>query len=161
MPSKTKQELLELKLPDARGQHVRIRELMGEKGLLVVFYRGSFCPYCAGQLASINEYTQRLKEYRINVVAVSADAVSESKALTKQLKLSFPLLSDANKKIIRQFGVLENKKGPSYPPGISKPAVFLLDRNGGLHYSYISQDQIDRPSTKELLEEARKLALDS
>lgn len=116
---------------------------MGEKGLLLVFYRGSFCPYCAGQLASVNEYISSLHGTGVNVVAVSADKVSESRALSRQLDLDFPLLSDSKRSAINLFAVSETKKGPSYPPGISKPAIFLLNKRGDIRYSYVGRDAYD------------------
>ncbi|MHB8700131.1 MAG: redoxin domain-containing protein [Nitrososphaerales archaeon] len=71
-------KVLSLKLPHSSGKTTTISELMGEKGLLLIFYRGSFCPYCAGQLAAVNEYTIRLKGSGVNVAAVSVDSLAEA-----------------------------------------------------------------------------------
>ena len=138
-------------LRDTKGFSRSMSDIMGKNGLLLIFYRGSFCPYCVGQLASMSRYTAQLRKLGVNTIAVSVDSVAENDALSRQLRFSFPILSDSKLTAIKSYGVAEEKVGASYPEGISKPAVFLLDRKGNILYRYISRDFLDRPPTEELV----------
>ncbi len=74
------------------------------------------------------EYERRLPELRslgTALVALSVDAPERSRALAAQLGLSFPLLCDTSREVVRAFGVYNAKeKG-----GIAYPATFVLDRD--------------------------------
>jgi hypothetical protein len=72
------------------------------------------------------EYRDRYEELRalgLDLAAVSVDAPDRSRALTEQLHLPFPLLSDTAREVVQAYGLLNRKeKG-----GIAYPATFVLD----------------------------------
>lgn len=66
------------------------RDLNGTYGV-VLFNRGSWCPYCCAQLASFSRASERLREAGIAVVSLSADDEPTSRALVDKLRLGFPV----------------------------------------------------------------------
>jgi peroxiredoxin len=64
------------------------RDLAGSYAV-VLFYRGSWCPYCCGQLAAFSRAAERLAAAGVTIVALSVDGESTSKALVDELRLSF------------------------------------------------------------------------
>jgi len=78
-------------------------------------------------------------------VAISVDGPEASRRLAERLRLGFPLLSDPEKRAIRAYGVEETKTIEGYPPGIARPAVFVIDRSGRVRFKHISRDYADRP----------------
>ncbi len=64
------------------------RDLAGSYAV-VLFYRGSWCPYCRAQLAAFSRASERLAAAGITVVALSVDDEATSKALVDTLHLSF------------------------------------------------------------------------
>jgi glutaredoxin-dependent peroxiredoxin len=74
-------------------------------------------------------------------------------AFAEELDLQFPLLSDLNREIVREYGVM-------YTPdvrhregfyGISKRAVFVLDRSGRVRYAWVTDDSLQEPDVDTVL----------
>jgi peroxiredoxin len=81
-------------LHDAAGLEVRLSDLMRRGPLLLVFYRGGWCPYCNFQ---IRELTAAYPEYGkrgVTPVAISVDRVEESAKTLATYSIPFPVLSD-------------------------------------------------------------------
>jgi peroxiredoxin len=76
-------------------------------------------------LAGLQERFEELSGLGFGVAAVSVDGVATSRALSEQLALSFPLLCDPAREVVRAFGLFNaGEKG-----GIAYPATFVLDRD--------------------------------
>src|SRR5215475_3586760 len=71
------------------------RDLAGSYAV-VLFYRGSWCPYCCAQLAAFSRARERFAEVGIKIVALSVDDRATSEALVDKLHLSFPVGFGAN-----------------------------------------------------------------
>jgi peroxiredoxin len=74
-------------------------------------------------------------------------------AFAEQLGLPFPLLSDLNREVVRQYGVMYTREQPHREGfwGISKRAVFVLDRAGIVRYAWITDDALVEPNVDEVL----------
>jgi peroxiredoxin len=71
------------------------RDLAGAYAV-VLFYRGSWCPYCCAQLAAFSRASERLGAAGVAVVALSVDDEAASRALVDKLRLTFPVGFGAN-----------------------------------------------------------------
>ncbi len=81
-------------------------------------------------------------------------------AFAEQLNLPFPLLSDLNREVVRQFGVMytpEQRHREGYY-GISKRAVFVLDQAGIVNYAWITDDALVTPNVDEVLAAVASIA---
>lgn len=58
---------------------------------VVLFYRGSWCRYCNGQLRAFQRDGERLAEVGVKVAAVSADDEETTRELVAKLRLTFPV----------------------------------------------------------------------
>jgi len=87
--------LPDVTLPDESGHSVSLR---GEGPLLLVWFRGSWCPYCRLQLADIASELRR-HPARFRLLAVSEDPPEPLRRLKAELQLPFPLLSDPQHKL--------------------------------------------------------------
>ena len=65
-------------------------DLAGGFGV-VLFHRGSWCPYCNAQLAAYAQVADELAKECVKVVSVSVDDRETSEALAKKHNLSFPV----------------------------------------------------------------------
>ena len=85
------------------------------------------------------------------MLAISVDNTEKSRNLVDNLKLAFPVLSDVDHKVIDAYGIYDadNK--------ISKPAVFIVDKQGIVRWSYIGKNRSDRPLNDILLTELKKI----
>ena len=74
-------------------------------------------------------------------------------AYAESLQLPFPLLSDLNREVVRDYGVMytpENRHREGFY-GISKRAVFVLDRDGIVRYAWMTDDSLQSPDIDEVL----------
>ena len=81
-------------LKNADGKKIHLKKKLKEGPLVIVFYRGQWCPFCNKQLSGLNDSLQLIKDKGANLVAISPETqenVSKSVAKTKAV---FPVLHD-------------------------------------------------------------------
>jgi len=83
---------------------------------LIVFFRGSFCNFCEEALLEINCRMDTFERENIDVVAVSADTVQESKDLSTRLGLRFPIACDLTVDQMRTLGLYIHTSDPATSP---------------------------------------------
>jgi peroxiredoxin len=85
---------------------------------------------------------------------VVVDTVEQNAAMVDKLLLPFPILSDSDPEggVIRAAGVWDDRGK------IARPAIFVLDRDRMVHYSYVGMDFVDRPGDGELFAALDNLA---
>ena len=132
-------------LPDQQGYPWSLSGELELGPVVLVFYRGDWCPYCNGQLAG---YARRFEEFDghgAQVTGVSVDPLENSARLVGKLRLPFPLLSDPRGELTKRLGLWDEEEG------VAKPSVVVLDRTGEIRYLYSGSDFADRPGDEEVL----------
>lgn len=76
--------------------------------------------------------------------------------MVERNKLSFPILADESRTVLKQFGLLHAGAGPG-GSDIAIPAHILIDRGGAIRWTRVSSLVQDRPDPKEVLEQIQKL----
>ena len=72
----------------------------------------------------------RITEASANLFAIAVDPPAASESVRQQLKLPFPILSDIEKRVIREWGILNEKERG----GIATPAVFVIGAEQRIRY---------------------------
>ena len=119
--------------------------LSAERGRPVVlaFFPAAFSSVCTKELCTFRDRFARLNEARAQVYGISVDTFFALKAFQADQKLTFPLLSDFNKQIIRDYGVFnEDMIGLK---GIAKRAVFVIDADGMVRHREVLEDARNEP----------------
>ena len=123
-------------------QPVTLREQRG-KPVLLAFFPAAFSSVCAKELCTFRDSLARLNDANAQVFGISVDTFFALKAFHDQEHLSFPLLSDFNKQVIRDYGVFnEDMIGLK---GIAKRAVFVIDGNGIVRHREVLEDARNEP----------------
>ncbi len=86
------------------------------------------------------------------MAAIVVDPVENNQLMVAKLLLPFPILSDAESRVITEWGLLNEREG-----NIAKPAIFGIRRDGSIGYSYVGTDFADRPSDEELFAGLREV----
>ena len=91
----------------------------------------------------------------VALVTVSSDELATAAEMKHELKLQFPLLSDPQRQVIRNYGVFHEDE----PKGraIARPTTVLIDRDGLIRYRYVGQAPTDRPTPDDMLAEIRQM----
>jgi peroxiredoxin len=86
----------------------------------------------------------------VDLAGISVDPVENNRAMVDKLLLPFPLLSDPEGRVIKEWGVWNDNDG-----GIAKPSIFAIRRDGSIGWAYVGRDFADRPTDDELFESIR------
>lgn len=139
---------------DAEGQPVRLADITGPKGVVLVFVRSAaWCPYCQAQLIDLKAAQGPLTARGYGLAALSYDAPEVLAAFAQRREIGYDLLSDEESKVIRAFGLLD----PQYPPGhrahgVPQPAIFVLSPEGRVQAKLAEEGYKSRPPTSAVLE---------
>lgn len=93
-------------LNDATGRQVRSEDLLALGPLVVKFFRGRWCSYCATELEAWRDLYGRLREHEALLVAISPQTERQSDFMCGQHGLPFPVLSDPGNKLAEKFGLV-------------------------------------------------------
>jgi peroxiredoxin len=111
--------------------------------VVLAFFPAAFSSVCEKELCTFRDAMSRLNQVNGQVFGVSVDTFFTLKAFHDQQKLTFPLLSDFNKQVIRDYGVYnEDMIGLK---GIAKRAVFVLDKDGVVRHREVLEDARNEP----------------
>jgi len=133
------QRVTYFELPDQQDYPWSLSGQLEIGPVVLVFYRGDWCPYCNGQLAS---YARRFEEFErrgAQLAGISVDPPPNNARMVGKLLLPFPLLSDPEGELARLYGLWNAQEG------VAVPAVVVVDRSGEVRYLYSGSDFADRP----------------
>ncbi len=99
-------EMPEFALTDAFGKKVTSNELLEKGHLVVVFYRGAWCPFCNLYLRGLQKRLPEFNKEGANLVAISIEPADKSLAVAQKNKLNYTVLSDPNLDVARKFGIV-------------------------------------------------------
>jgi peroxiredoxin len=129
-------------LQSIEGSQVVLSELRG-RGVMLIFYRGYWCPFCIGHLEDIQSILPELDEKGIQVIAISPDDIDGLKSMAKRLDNPYWFLSDPKLEVIERYGIRKDEKLPH-------PAVVLIDKKGLVQWFYVGENFKQRPSASQL-----------
>jgi hypothetical protein len=87
------------------------------------------------------------------LAGISYDSVVVLENFAARRKITFPLLSDPESKIIRSFGILNEKVQQAFQAGIPYPGTFIVDAEGRVMAKYFEEDYRQRYSASGILAE--------
>jgi peroxiredoxin len=99
-------------------------------------------------LAAIKAVWEKITHMGIDVLGVMAHTLDATDFIWK-IEPPFQMLVDQEQKTIHKYGLGEPKFGGVYM--ISRPATFVIDKNGVVQYSYVGDSRSDRPDITALL----------
>ena len=121
---------------------VTLSALQG-KPVVLAFFPAAFSSVCTKEMCTFKDSMAQLGKANAQVFGVSVDTFFTLKAFQDQQKLNFPLLSDFNKTVIRDYGVFnEDMIGLK---GIAKRAVFVIDQGGIVRHAEVLEDARNEP----------------
>jgi peroxiredoxin len=114
-------------------QKIKLKDFKG-KNVILAFYPADWSPVCSDQMALYNEMLKYFNKYDAQIFGVSVDSVWCHLAFAENRKLHFPLLADFEPKgaVSKAYGVYDDEVGES------KRALFVIDEEGKIAWSYLS-----------------------
>jgi peroxiredoxin len=141
----------DFKLQVTPDQAVSLADFRG-KPLILAFYPADWSPVCGDQMALYNEVLPEFRKFGAEILGISVDGVWCHLAFAEDRKLHFPLLADFEPK-----GAMARKYGAYNVAGVCERALFVLDGDGIIRWSYVSPMAVN-PGADGILEALEGLA---
>jgi peroxiredoxin len=160
--------------PDSVIAGKKVTDYVKQGPLLIVVYRGGWCPYCVKQLKDLQANSNRLKDFKVTIIGISPEKEAEVRKTKRKNDLSFTLVSDEDGKLLRQLGLMfkvDDKVAQEYKnlginlaesQGNSRqelpvPATYLVGKDRKVIYGSIDADYRKRPGTEELFSALKEM----
>jgi peroxiredoxin len=114
-------------------QELSLSELRG-RPVILAFYPADWSPVCGDQMTLYNQIRPEFEKYRAQLVGISVDGAWCHRAYAMHNNIHFPLLSDFEPK----GAVARSYRAYREDEGVCERALFVLDKDGIIHWSYCS-----------------------
>jgi peroxiredoxin len=133
-------------------QTVSLADFRG-RPVVIAFYPADWSPVCGDQMTLYNEVLPEFRKHRAMVLGISVDGVWCHGAFASARKLHFPLLADFEPKgaVAKTYGAYRHREG------VSERALFVVDGNGIIYWSYLSPIGVN-PGADGILEALESLS---
>lgn len=163
----------EFVLKDQNGRDISSKDLRRKSNLVIVFYRGSWCPFCNTYLRSLQKRLNDITGAGATLVAISVETPDASMAIAKKNEVGFTVLSDPALETARKFGIvyqLSPETDAQYKSygldlakhnGMGKPelplaATYIVNKKGKIVYAFLETDYKKRAEPDVIIENLRK-----
>lgn len=150
------QKAPDFQLKNQEGRSVRLRSLTRQGPVLVVFYRGSWCPFCVSELRGLQSIEEALRREGVRIAAISVDTPAAVRSMALRMEIGFEVLSDETGETVKEYGVLHPEGGPR-GSDTAIPAHFLVDSDGAILWRRVASRVQDRASPDEVLDAVRAI----
>jgi peroxiredoxin len=161
-------------LKDSTGTVVESGGLLKKGNIVLVFYRGSWCPFCNTYLHKLQTRLADINAAGGRLVAVSVENPDASAAVAKKNSVEFTVLSDPNLDLARKFGIVYQmppktdeqyksmgldvaKHNSMQKPELPLAATYIIDKKGNIVYAFIETDYKKRAEPDVIIENLKKL----
>lgn len=158
----------DFKAKDQNGESIRLKDLLKKGKVVLVFYRGYWCPYCSKQLQQLSDSLQLIIDKGATLLAISPQKPESITKTVEKTRATYSVLYDEELKIMKAYEVeyqmpentlkryknggidIEevNGKNGAYLP---VPAVYIIDKDSNISYRFFNTDYKKRPSVKEIV----------
>jgi peroxiredoxin len=154
---------------DQRGEKINLKKQLNRGKVVLVFYRGQWCPYCNKQLKQLEDSITFIKEKGATVLAITPELPENISKTIEKTKASYSVLFDDGLKIMnaykvafpveattvakyKGFGVDFLKVNGTNGANLPVPAVYIVNKNGKIIYRHFDVDYKKRSSIKDILD---------
>ena len=133
---------LKTKTPEGLSD-VTLSSFKGESSVVLLFFPFAFTGVCTEETCSVRDDLSSYESINAKVFGISVDSPFAQEAMAIKENLNFPLLSDFNKDVSAEYGVLyEDFIGFK---GVSKRSAFVISKTGEITFAWSSEDPKQLP----------------
>ena len=154
---------------DHQGVKVDLEQTLQQGPVVLMFYRGVWCPYCNRQLKQMQDSISFITQKGGTVIAVTPETVEQIQKTTKKTKASFHVIHDINLKLMRDYKVsyqLEDATLARYlrsgidiqanngenGTNLPVPATFVIGQDGKIIFAFFDPDYTKRATIQSILQ---------
>lgn len=158
---KAGQPLPQFQAVDEDGNQVSSADLGGAPAIML-FVRGSWCPFCSRQVASLTKVYNEITDSGARLILITPKPLETTRRVAEMFGVEFDFWLDDSLRVAKQLGlVLEagvpDKQQNEYGEDTLWPTSLVIDANGVIRYTELSKVLVDRPNPRKLLSVVRSL----
>ncbi len=159
-------------LPNAQGEEVLLSRLLDKGPVIIVWYRGGWCPYCNLTLRAYQERLSEISALGATLVAISPETPDKASDTVEKSDLAFEVLSDVGNRVARSYGVvfdLTAEVHENYNANFALDAwntddsgqlplaaTYVIDATGKVTYAFLHHDYRERAEPTDVLAALRQ-----
>ena len=160
----------EFKGKDQNGNEIVLKDLRKKGPVVIIFYRGYWCPYCNRELQKLEDSLQSIKGKGAQLIAITPEKQEGVAKTIEKTKASYPIITDEELKIMKAYDVaylVDTKTIDRYkmasidlaanngqkPDGVylPVPAVYIIGKDGEIKYRFFEEDYKKQAGVKDIL----------
>ncbi|MDH5366605.1 MAG: AhpC/TSA family protein [Cyclobacteriaceae bacterium] len=156
---------------DHNGERVNLKELLTKGKVVLLFYRGQWCPVCNRYLSNFQDSVQYILDRGISVIAITPETTENAIVTIKNTGLTFSVVSDIQGEIMKKYDVLfyvtekyqniiknhletdiaENNGNKNEAALLPVPATYIINQNGNIEKVFFDYNYKKRATVSDIL----------
>ena len=163
----------DFKAVDQNGKEISLNDLRKKGNIVVLFYRGYWCPYCNRELKRFNDSLSLITAKGAQLIAITPEGKEGIDSTVARTGATFSIISDKDMSIAQKYAVsfkvddrtvgryknagidllkVNGQKEASLPI----PAVYIINKDGAVTFRFFNEDYKKRISVKEILDNIKQ-----
>ncbi len=151
------------------GKEIALKKLLKKGDVVMLFYRGQWCPYCNQQLKKMNDSLQFISAKGATIMAITPETMENVQKTIEKTKASFSIIEDKNLALMKSYkvnfavdestivkyktyGIDFDKANGSNSSNLPVPATYIVGKNGKIKYAFFDVNYTKRASVKDILD---------
>lgn len=154
---------------DQNDERFSLQDQLQKGPVVVVFYRGQWCPYCNKHMSSIQDSLQMILDAGASIVAITPEKGDKIEKTVAKTDATFSIIYDENHRIMDRYrvtfklsgwkrfiyglgGININKASGNKDSALPVPATYIIATDGTIYASHFNEDYTERMLVREVLE---------
>ncbi|MFP5041267.1 peroxiredoxin family protein [Parasediminibacterium sp. JCM 36343] len=153
---------------DNAGKPFSLKKELKKGEVVIVFYRGQWCPFCNKELSHLNDSLSLITAKGATVVAISPETIENVTKTVNKTKATFPVIGDKDLSILKAYKVnyaVEGKMLETYKKykidftvvngsngnTLPVPSTYVIGKDRTVKYVFFNPDYKLRASVQDIL----------
>jgi peroxiredoxin Q/BCP len=115
-------------MPGSDGKTYSLDDFKGKKAVVIAWFPKAFTPGCTKECTSMRQDGKEVRKYQVAYFTASVDTPEENKKFAESLSLDYPILSDPDKKVVEDYGLINPQRG------LAQRWTFYIGKDGKILY---------------------------
>ena len=159
----------DFKVKDNDGKEISLKKALKKGPVVMLFYRGQWCPYCNKQLSHFNDSLAMITAKGASVLAITPETPENVKKTIEKTKSAFPIVEDEGLAIMKMYkvnfavdektitkykgyGIDFEKANGANGANLPVPATYVIGKDGKIKYAFFNVDYKKRASVQDILD---------
>lgn len=156
---------------DQNGNKIQLFELLKKGNVVIVFYRGQWCPVCKSHLKKLQDGLKLIEQKGSTILLITPEKQENIQKTILKTNITIPVIYDEDYRIMEDFDVaflpskgnrfmintlLRGKLKNAHSDDseiLPIPATYLIEQNGTIKWKHFNPDYSKRASVKDILEQ--------